>query len=224
MSERRPKQDHARHIEDVRARLLAAALPNAAFDGWTARLMREAAEAAGISYGEMRLAFPRGPLDLVDYFLLDGDRRMEAALARSDLARLKVRERITAAVRARIEIDAPHREAVRRAVTLHALPVSGMAGPRTLYRSVDAIWRAAGDVSADFNFYTKRALLAGVFSSAVLFWFADQSEGFADTWAFLDRRIGDVMRIEKAKAAMRKAGDFLPAPLALLGRLRYPRG
>jgi ubiquinone biosynthesis protein COQ9 len=214
----------AEHVETVRAKILAAALPNVAFDGWTTRLMREAADAAGISHGETRLAFPGGILDLVDCFLADGDRRMEEALARRDIAALKVRERITLAVRIRIEVDAAHREAVRRAVTLLALPLSGSAGPRALYRTVDAIWRTVGDKSTDFNFYTKRAVLAGVYSAVTLYWFADQSEDFRDTWAFLDKRIEDVMRIEKVKAGARKVGDWLPDPLGLIGRLRYGRG
>lgn len=215
---------HDDHVDALRARILAAALPNVAFDGWTTRLMREAADAAGLTHGEMRLAFPGGILDLVDYFLADGDRRMEEALSRRDLAALKIRERITAAVRMRIEVDLAHREAARRAVTLLSLPLSGTAGPRALYRTVDTIWRAIGDRSTDFNFYTKRATLAGVYSAVTLYWFADQSEDFANTWAFLDKRIEDVMQIEKAKASLRKAGEWLPDPLGLIGRLRYGRG
>ncbi|MGB5949319.1 MAG: COQ9 family protein [Parvibaculum sp.] len=215
---------HDDHVDAFRARILAAALPNVAFDGWTTRLMREAADAAGLTHGEMRLAFSGGILDLVDYFLADGDRRMEEALSRRDLGALKIRERITAAVRMRIEVDLAHREAVRRAVTLLSLPLSGIAGPRALYRTVDTIWRAIGDRSTDFNFYTKRATLAGVYSAVTLYWFADQSEDFANTWAFLDKRIEDVMQIEKAKASLRKAGEWLPDPLGVIGRLRYGRG
>lgn len=211
------------HIETIRAKILERALPNVAFDGWTTKVMREAADAAGVSHGEMRLAFSGGVTDLVDFFLADGDRRMEEALAARDLGSLKIRERITLAVRTRIEVDANRREAVRRAVTLFALPISGAAGPRALYRTVDAIWRAAGDTSTDFNFYTKRAILAGVYSAVTLFWFSDGSEDYAGTWAFLDRRIGDVMQIEKAKAGVQKLGALLPDPVALLGRLRYGR-
>ncbi|HEY4344703.1 MAG TPA: COQ9 family protein [Parvibaculum sp.] len=211
------------HIETIRAKILAAALPNVAFDGWTTKVMREAADAAGVSHGEMRLAFPGGITDLVDCFLSDGDRRMEEALGKRDLAALKIRERITLAVRTRIEVDAAHREAVRRAVTLLTLPISGTTGPRSLYRTVDAIWRAAGDRSTDFNFYTKRAILAGVYSAVTLTWFSDSSEDYADTWAFLDRRIADVMQIEKAKASVQRIGAMLPDPVALLGRLRYRR-
>lgn len=211
------------HIEVIRAKILSAALPNVAFDGWTNRIMREAANASGISHGEMRLAFPGGVVDLVGYFLLDGDRRMEEALAKRDLASLKIRERISLAVRTRIEVDVAHREAVRRAVTLLALPTSGVAGPRALYRTVDAIWRAVGDNSTDFNFYTKRAILAGVYSAVTLTWFGDQSEDYADTWEFLDRRINDVMQVEKLKARVQTFGQKMPDPFGLLGRLRYGR-
>ena len=211
----------AAHLDAAREKILAAVLPHVAFDGWTPRLMREAAEAAGIGHNEMRLAFPDGPLDLVDCFLSAGDRRMEAVLAQEDLAAMKIRQRITRAVRARLEADAPHREALRRALTLLALPTSGARGPRALYRTVDAIWRAAGDTSTDFNFYTKRATLAAVHSAVTLYWLADQSKDFADSWAFLDARIEDVMRFEKAKASLRGMAQKLPDPFALLGRLRY---
>lgn len=212
------------HLDIARAKILAAALPNVAFDGWTTQLLANAAKEAGVPHGEMRLAFPGGILDLIDCFLADGDRRMEEVLGERDLAALKIRERITLAVRTRIEVDAAHREAVRRAVTIFSLPTSGTYGPRALYRSVDAIWRAVGDTSTDFNFYTKRAILAGVYSAVTLHWFADQSEDYAETWSFLDRRIDDVMRIEKVKASVKKATDWLPDPVGLLGRLRYGRG
>jgi ubiquinone biosynthesis protein COQ9 len=228
MPETPPKPGRARssstdHVAKLRADILAAALPNVAFDGWTTKLMREAADAAGVSHGEMRLAFPGGITDLADCFLADGDRRMEEALAARDLAGLKIRERITLGVRTRIEVDLKQREAVRRAVTLLALPISGGTGPRALYRTVDTIWRAVGDTSTDFNFYTKRAILAGVYSAVTISWFGDESEGFTETWAFLDRRIADVMQFEKAKASVQKIGRMLPDPLALLGRLRYRR-
>ncbi|MBO6679442.1 COQ9 family protein [Parvibaculum sp.] len=211
-------------LDATRMKILEAALPNVAFDGWTPRLLREASETAGVSHGEMRLAFPDGILDLVDFFLEDGDRRMEEALAGQDLAAMKIRERITLAVRTRIEVDLHAREAMRRAITMFALPTAGTRGPHSLYRTVDAIWRAAGDTSTDFNFYTKRATLAGVFSSVTLYWFADDSENYARTWAFLDRRIEDVMRFEKAKAGVKNIASRLPDPFALLGRLRYGKG
>ena len=205
-----------------RAAILKAALPHVAFDGWTPALMRAAAEEAGIGHEAMRVAFPGGVNDLIDYFLADGDRRMEASLAKRGLDNMKIREKVTLAVRTRIEVDADHREALRRAITYATLPVAGALGPRSLYRTVDAIWRAVGDSSADFNFYTKRAILAAVYSAVTLHWLGDETEDFSDTWAFLDRRIEDVMRIEKAKAQLKGFAEKLPDPVGLMGRLRYP--
>ena len=201
-----------------RAAILKAALPHVAFDGWTPAVMRHAAAEAGIGHEAMRVAFPGGVNDLIDYFLADGDRRMAEMLAGRGLDNMKIREKITLAVRTRIEADAAYREALRRAVTYAALPVAGTLGPRSLYRTVDAIWRATGDSSTDFNFYTKRA----VYSAVTLHWLGDETDGFTGTWAFLDRRIEDVMRIEKAKAGLRGLAEKLPDPVGLMGRLRYP--
>ena len=212
------------HYADVRDAILEAALPDVPFDGWTGRSMRAAAAKAGIEQGLARLAFPGGTVDLVRHFIADGDRRMEAALADRDLAAMKVRARITFAVRTRLEVDEENREALRRASAWLALPTSGTAGPRALYGTVDAIWRVCGDTSTDYNFYTKRLILSGVFTSTAAVWFGDDSENFGKTWAFLDRRIADVMQIEKVKGAAEKVLSRVPSPLGIAARLRYPLG
>ncbi len=212
------------HYEKTRKQILAAALPDVPFDGWTGKSMRNAAKKAGIEAGLARLAFPGGTTDLVLYFTADGDGRMARKLKRSDLDAMKVRERITFAVRTRLEIDEKNREALRRATAYLALPTSGTAGVRALYGTVDAIWRAAGDTSTDYNFYTKRLILSGVYSSTLAVWFGDDTEGFEKTWEFLDRRIADVMQIEKVKGRAEKIISSLPSPLGLVSRLRYPLG
>lgn len=212
------------HYEDVRALILDAALPDVPFDGWTGKSMREAAKKADVEYGLARLALPGGTVDLVRYFIADGDRRMALELAKNDLPAMKVRERITFAVRTRLEVDEHNREALRRATAYLALPTSGTAAPRALYGTVDAIWRAAGDTSTDYNFYTKRLILSGVYTSTAAVWFGDDTEGFEKTWAFLDRRIEDVMQIEKVKGKAEKVLNALPSPLGLMARLRYPLG
>jgi ubiquinone biosynthesis protein COQ9 len=139
-------------------------------------------------------------------------------LARRDLAAMKVRERIAAAIRIRLTQQAPHREAVRRALSLEALPRHAPAALAALYRTVDAIWYAAGDTATDWNFYSKRLLLAGVYSSTLLIWLDDRSEGLAATWAFLDRRIDDVMQIQKLRGRLDRLVGRLPDPLGLLRR------
>ena len=210
-------------LDDVKRCVLEAALPLVPFDGWTDRMLREAGKAAGAGEAEVRAAFPRGIIDLVVLYADDADKRMSAAMAGVDLKPLKVRERVTLGVRRRIEAVAASKEASRRAAAIFALPQNSIDGMQSIYRSVDAIWRAVGDTSADFNFYTKRALLAGVYTSTMLHWFADSSEGAADSWAFLDRRIAEVMQIEKFKATALKFFEGLPNPLSILGSIRHPR-
>jgi ubiquinone biosynthesis protein COQ9 len=217
------KKPAATHSESMREKILAEALPHVAFDGWSDKLLREAAERAGASDADLKVAFPRGPADAILFFSDDADRRAFDIIQDTDLKPMKVRQRITFAVRKRIEVVAEHKEAARRAAAILALPQNAIDGATCVYRTVDTIWRAVNDTSTDFNFYTKRALLAGVITTTMLHWFADNSENFEDTWKFLDRRISDVMQIEKVKAQVTKFAESLPNPLTILGALRYPR-
>lgn len=181
--------------EDSRQRLLQATLPHVPFDGWSERALTAGAGDAGIEPALAQNAFPGGAADLVKFFSGDMDRQMLERLGDQDLAAMKVRQRITTAIRTRLELLAPHREAVRRGVAFLALPRHAALGLKCLYRTVDAIWYAAGDTATDYNFYSKRLLLAGVYSATLLFWLNDSSEGFAATWAFLDRRIAEVLKV-----------------------------
>jgi ubiquinone biosynthesis protein COQ9 len=210
------------HLDPLRRRLLEAALPHIPFDGWSEISLNKAARDLGMGEGEAGMAFPGGARDLLDFFSLEADRKMVEALEEKDIASMRIRDRITAAVRTRIETVAAHREAERRALSFLALPQHAPLGIRLLSRTVDLMWRAAGDTATDFSFYTKRATLAGVYSSTVLYWIADTSEGDADTWAFLDRRIEDVMTFEKVKAQARDRLKEVPSLASCLSRLRYP--
>ena len=200
----------------VREAIIDATLPHVPFDGWMQGALQQGAVDAGHDKVMALRVFPGGPIEAVEYWSQFADRRMLAALEGRDLAAMKVRERIAAAIRARLEQTAAHREAVRRALALLALPLNAGKAPALLWRTVDAIWYAAGDTATDFNYYTKRGLLAGVYSATVLYWLEDRSEGFADTWSFLDRRIADVMRVPQALGAIGKRLASLPSPLSLL--------
>ncbi len=209
-------------LDEMRARLLTAALPHVAFDGWSAATFAAAAADAGIAPGMARVICPRGALDLAVAYHRQGDRAMEARLAASDLAALKFRERVAAAVRFRLEAADP--DAVRRGAALFSLPQNVAVGSALIWGTADAIWRALGDNSADVNWYTKRMTLSAVYSATVLYWLGDDSAGKAATWEFLSRRIEDVMRFEKAKADFRASGlgKTLAGPLKLLTRIRAP--
>ena len=185
-------------------RLLAAAVPHVAFDGWSDATFRAAIADTGMDAEAARALFPRGPLDLALAFHRAGDAEMRRRLAAADLGPLKFREKIATAVRLRLEAVEDEKEAVRRGATLFALPQNAADGAKALWGTSDAIWTALGDTSQDVNWYTKRATLSGVYGSTVLFWLGDESPGHRDTWEFLDRRIEDVMRIEKVKAQVRE--------------------
>lgn len=217
MSETTTAQDPQADIEAMRGKLLDAALPHAAFDGWTEQTLRRAADDAEMSPLDVYRAFPDGAEGLLDHFMARADEQMVRDLLELDLEQMRVRDRIAAAVRLRLERAAPHREAVRRGLSHLGLLHRGPRAMRSLYRTVDLMWRAIGDTSTDFNFYSKRALLAGVYGSTLLYWLNDSSAGHERTWGFLDRRIGDVMRFEKAKARLKGAGFRLPGS-ARIGR------
>lgn len=186
------------------ADIIAHALPLVAFEGWTQSMLSKASLAAGYKKSDAIRVFPNGTIQAVDIFLQNADAEMEKALAGYHLESMKIRERIATLVRIRILLHEGHREALRKALALLALPFYALHGAKNLYHTVDAIWHAAGDASTDFNFYTKRLTLAAVYSSTLLYWLDDKSAGYENTWAFLDRRIADVMKIEKAKSALRQ--------------------
>lgn len=205
-------------------RLLQAALSHVPFDGWSEATFRAAVADAGIDPALARVICPRGALDLAVSWHRQGDARMAAALAGEDLAALRFRDRVTRAVRLRLE--GADRETVRRGAALFALPQNAAAGAALIWGTADAIWTALGDRSDDINWYSKRATLGAVYSATTLYWLGDESEGQAATWAFLDRRIEDVMRFEKFKAQMRDnplAKMLMAGPMAVLDRVRAPR-
>jgi|SRR5690349_874744 ubiquinone biosynthesis protein COQ9 len=200
----------------VRTAIIDSSLPHVPFDGWTQAALQQGAEGAGFEKVMALRVFPGGPPEAVEFWSQLADRRMLAALEQRDLVSMKVRERVATAIRVRLEQTAGHREAVRRALGLLSMPLNAGKGPALLWRTVDAIWYAAGDTATDFNYYTKRGLLAGVYSTTLLYWLEDRSEGFANTWSFLDRRIGEVMRVPQALGSLRKRLEALPTPFSIL--------
>jgi ubiquinone biosynthesis protein COQ9 len=195
----------------LKAAVLEAALPHVPFDGFTDKVLAEAAAEAGLDKIVLAHLFPEGPLSLVEAFSDSIDAEMEMRLAKLKLAQIKIRDRIRTAVTTRLGLLKAHKEAARRAAAFLTLPPHATMGAKLLYRTVDTIWRAIGDTSTDFNFYTKRAILAAVYSATLMRWFTDDSEGEAATQEFLDRRIENVMRFEKLKADLRERAKGLPS-------------
>jgi ubiquinone biosynthesis protein COQ9 len=202
--------------ESDRDRLIEAMLPDIAFDGWSHAALRLAARQIGMPVEEAGALFPRGAADLVAGFSRWADRRMLDWFEAAPPEAAGTGARVKRALALRFEVVAPWREAVRRALSVLAMPPHAVLGTRLLYETVDGIWYAAGDVSTDFSFYTKRATLAGVYAATLLFWLEDCSEGSVDTLSFIDRRLAEIARLGEARHRLDTALARLPSPLRLL--------
>lgn len=209
-------------LERLRRSLALAVGENAVFDGWTRKAVDSAAGQLGIDPVQARLAMPKSQSGLIDLYIQEVDRGLEAWFTPKRLQGMKIREKIRALIWRRLEIMGPAREAVRRAIAILAMPQNVPLALRIGWRTADRMWRIAGDTSTDFNHYTKRMTLGGVYASTLLVWLNDDSEGWSETAAFLDRRIDDVMKIEKLKAEWRGSSDHRLSVSRFLGRLRYP--
>jgi ubiquinone biosynthesis protein COQ9 len=208
-------------LERLRRELALAVGENAVFDGWTRQAVDSVAGQLGVDPVQARLAMPKAQTGMIDVYIQEVDRGLEAWFTPKRLAGMKIREKIRSLIWRRLEIMGPAREALRRALAILSMPQNLPLGLRISWRSADLMWRIAGDSSTDFNHYTKRVTLGAVYGSTLLVWLDDQSEGWSDTAAFLDRRIDDVMRFEKFKAEWRGSSDR-PSLSRFLGRLRYP--
>jgi len=177
-------------------RVMCAVLEHVPFDGWTDAAFESGCRVAGLSPGKAFLLFPRGIHDIIHSFGTAADHAMLERIRKERKFKiLRVRDKIAFAIRARLEFLTPHREAMRRLMTWYALPSHWHLGAKRLYQTIDLMWRAAGDTATDFNFYTKRGLLAGVLKTTILFWLDDETPGCTASWEFLDRRIAEVMRL-----------------------------
>ncbi|MDP9421989.1 MAG: COQ9 family protein [Pseudomonadota bacterium] len=209
-------------LESLRLKLALPVGENAAFDGWNGKAVDSAAAQTGIDLAQARLAFPKGQADMVDAYIQGVDAAMAAHFTPREIAAMKVRERIRALIWYRLEVMAPAREAVRTGLSILAMPQNLPLALKAGWRSADLMWRLAGDTATDYNHYTKRLILSGVYASTLLAWLDDQSEGWSETGAFLDRRLADVMRFEKWKATWAGNDLYRPSLTRFLGRLRYP--
>jgi ubiquinone biosynthesis protein COQ9 len=206
----------------IRQTIALAVGENAVFDGWTVKAVDSAASQLGVDPAQARLAFPKLPAAMVDAYVAAVDSALVDAFTADQLAAMKIRQRIRALVWKRLEIMGPAREAVRSGLAVLAMPQNLALAARIGWRTVDGMWRLAGDTATDFNHYTKRLTLGALYAATVLAWLDDQSEGWMDTSAFLDRRIDNVMQFEKWKAQWRSNADMRPSLTRFIGRLRYP--
>lgn len=209
-------------LEKIRRQLALGVGENAVFDGWSRAAVDSAAQQLGVDPVQARLAMPKTQSGLIDLYIQEVDRALEAWFTPERLAGMKIRDKIRSLVWKRLQIMGPAREAVRRALAILAIPQNLPLALRISWHTADRMWRIAGDTSTDFNHYTKRMTLGAVYASTLLVWLDDRSDGWSDTAGFLDRRIDDVMKIEKLKAEWRGSSDRRLSVSRFLGRLRYP--
>lgn len=206
-------------FEHDRDAVLEAALRHVPFDGWSVRALTLGAKDAGFGPADAARFFPRGAVDAIERWSETVDAAMEKAVAEA-AATLNTRERIALGVRTRLTGLAEHKEAARRAMSMLALPQNAALGARLLYRTVDRLWYAAGDQATDFNHYTKRAILAGIYSATIMFWIGDRSLGSEATWRFLERRLDDHMRLDRVLRSLRRRFERFPNPFVEAAHLR----
>ncbi|MCF6220083.1 MAG: COQ9 family protein [Robiginitomaculum sp.] len=208
----------------ARTALLEATLLHVPFDGWSSKSLRLGVQSANLPEGAEELYFPGGTLEMIQFWNTEMDKTVEAELAKSDLAKMRIRDKVTKGVTARLEAIGTHEEAARRAVARTALPDGLLLGPKILWAASDTIWRAIGDTSTDINYYTKRTTLSAVISTSLASWLSDNDPEKTKARAFLDARIENVMQFEGAKFKAKKRLSKLPNPAEILGGLRYGRG
>jgi ubiquinone biosynthesis protein COQ9 len=209
-------------LDELRVVLTGPIAANAAFDGWGDRALATAAQSIGVPFERAKLVFPGGAVDMIDCWFAEVEAGMTAAVPPDRLAGLKIRERIRDLILARLTLMQPHRESLRRALAVLALPGNLARATRLGWRAADRIWRAAGDEATDFNHYSKRAILGAIYAATILVWIDDGSEGEIETRQFLDRRIAGIMRFEQTKARLKPDPDAYFSPIRFFGRLRYP--
>lgn len=208
-------------LDELRDALAERLSAHAVFDGWSAAALAGAAGELDVPADRAALCFPGGPIEMIDAWFAAIDRDMAARLGTLDLRSMKIRDRIRAAVLARLDAAAAQPDALRRALAILARPDHLARAGKLAWRAADAMWRAIGDTSVDFAWYSKRTTLAALYAATMTAWMDDDSEGFADTRAFLDRRIDNVMAFERFKARIKPDPDRHFSPARFLGRLRY---
>ena len=207
-------------VDDLRLWLAPRIATAAVFDGWSPAAVRTAADEASVDPDVAAYAFPDGAMDMIAAWIANVDHRMAEALSAEALAELPVHKRVRRLLQFRLDAIAGQEEALRRALAIMAMPQNAPRSLRLGWHSADVMWRLAGDVAADYNHYTKRAILAGVYTATLAVFVDDRSEDKAETFAFLDRRLAGVGRFEKVKAQLLVRDRFSVA--RFLGRLRYP--
>jgi ubiquinone biosynthesis protein COQ9 len=197
------------HNYELKQKILQEALKAVPFEGWQESIFFEATRALNLAEGYGYIAFPEGIIDLIDFFLSETDKQMLTVLENLDLPNMRIRDKIFTAVKTRLELNQDKKEVLKRLVKYFLNPIHTPKGLSFNWRTVDKMWYAAGDTSTDYNFYTKRTLLMGVYDSTLLYFLNDDSEDHQKTWEFLNHRIDNVLKLGNIKKVKQAVTDKL---------------
>jgi len=213
-------------LDELRLALAPEVASSAIFDGWSDMAVVAAAEMTGVDGDVAKLAYPGGAMDMISAWIESVDAQMAAAFPQERIETMKIRERIRELVAFRLQAIEGQEEALRRARSIMAMPQNARNSMKLGWASADLMWRLAGDTATDYNHYTKRAILSGIYAATLAVFVDDESYGKEKTYAFLNRRIDGVMKFEKAKAKWLGGANSEPrehfSMSRFLGRLRYP--
>ena len=207
--------------KEVRVDILQAMLPIVVFDGWNQKSLRASIKLINLPEGSEELYFPEGALEVIRFWHDQMNEFVKSNLESLNKSEMKIREQVTAGVLSALESIGSNEEAMRRAIIRLSLPDAAVQGPTYLWSLADSIWRAIGDRSTDYNYYTKRTILAGVLGSTITVWISDSDQNKVKTKLFLDARISNVMSFEKSKFKIVEKINNIPNFAEILGRLRY---
>ncbi len=182
---------------EIQDKILETALEDISFDGWNWSVIENAAVNAGYEKNMAEAVFPEKIWDCLSHFADWADRGMLVALDNPEFDALRIRGKIELAVKKRLDFLSAHKEAVKLSSSYWAHPFRKFQAMKIIWRTADVIWEKAGDTAKDYNHYTKRGLLSGVIISTTLVWLSDESENHADSYAFLHRRIENVLQFGK---------------------------
>ena len=196
------------HSPENQEKIMLAMVAQVPFEGWTLEALRLAVLDAGFEKGDEYRAFEGDPKQVLEAFFAWTDQKMRDKLEAMDLDQMRIRDRIATAIMVRLRLLAPYKEAVRKTLSTLAHPSYGPRGLKLLGKTVSDMWYAAGDQSTDFNYYTKRTLLAGVYVSTLWVWLDDASPDLSQTQDHLHKRIDQVMKIPTLKTEAKKLASL----------------
>lgn len=194
-------------LEKERLEFLEKFLKNVPFDGWTSECLEKTSISLGKDKYYGRILFAGGASDIIKFFGLFIDQKMEKALIDNPITEHRVRDKIHFLIMTRFKCYTPYKEAIRKLVKNNYTPSNLSNSLKMLWKTSDDFWYKAGDISTDYNYYTKRFLLSCVYSSSLLHWLSDDSKGNDSNSSFVTKEIAKILKLGNIKGHFEKINE-----------------